>query len=118
MQREFAKGGEDLFGLLYLQMKGSIDSWAIRWCYQQFIENKLTVYPQKSKIINNGMDDSGTHCKDNKFNKRYKTKAIEYKTEFEQVFIDSILVKEFADLYKLPWYVKIKRKVMKMLGLW
>lgn len=42
-------------------MKGKIDSWAIRYCYSQFKQNRLAVYPVESYIINKGLDGSGTH---------------------------------------------------------
>lgn len=58
----FCKGGNDLDKMLRNQMKGKIDSWAIRWCYNQSFQNKYTVIPTNSLIKNNGMDNSGTHC--------------------------------------------------------
>jgi hypothetical protein len=58
---QFNKGGNDLFKLLELQILGKIDSWAIRWCYSQFREEKQTIYPIKSKVINKGFANNGTH---------------------------------------------------------
>lgn len=60
--KRFKRGGNDLPKLLEMQMKGRIDSWAIRWCYNQFKQNKYTIYPCKSLITNIGFDGSGTHC--------------------------------------------------------
>lgn len=40
---------------------GKIDSWAIRWYVSTFLSDKLTLYPNKSFVLNIGMDDSGTH---------------------------------------------------------
>lgn len=54
--------GIGLDHMLCLQMKGKLDSWAVRWCYHLFKNNMLTVYPRMSKICNIGMDGSGTHC--------------------------------------------------------
>lgn len=59
---KFCKGGNDLDKMLRYQMKGKIDSWAIRWCFNQFIQNRYTVYPVKSFATNIGTDGSGTHC--------------------------------------------------------
>lgn len=50
--------------LMYLQSKGRIDSWAIRWVYYLFTQGKLSVYPTKSQAINDGFDGTGTHCAD------------------------------------------------------
>ena len=47
--------------MLSMQMEGSIDSWAIRWCYAQSQLDMLTVYPIRSQIQNIGLDGSGTH---------------------------------------------------------
>ena len=58
---EFNKSGNDMFKMLELQMLGKIDSWAIRWCYNQFLQRKYTIYPTKSKLVNIGFDNKGTH---------------------------------------------------------
>lgn len=58
----FNLGGNDMYKMLELQMLGKLDSWAIRWCYSQFRQEKYTIYPVKSKIINDGFSDNkGTH---------------------------------------------------------
>lgn len=61
-QRLFNRGGSDMTRMLKNQINGEIDSWAIRWCYNQFIEESYTIYPVKSKVKNIGMDGSGVHC--------------------------------------------------------
>jgi len=43
------------------QVKGRIDSWAIRWYATAFLANKLTLYPGRSLVENIGLDGSGTH---------------------------------------------------------
>jgi glycosyltransferase involved in cell wall biosynthesis len=60
--RRFARGGDDLPQMLELQVKGRINSWAIRWCYAHFRHDAFCVYPATSRIQNIGMDGSGTHC--------------------------------------------------------
>ncbi len=62
MRRNFNKYGSDLFPMLKKYMLGKNSSWYIRFTYHQQKENKLTVYPFVSKVINNGFDDSATHC--------------------------------------------------------
>jgi len=61
-QRLFNRGGSDMTRMLKNQINGEIDSWAIRWCYNQFKEDSYTIYPVKSKVKNIGMDGSGVHC--------------------------------------------------------
>ena len=63
IRKEFNYDGSyDLVGMLYSQIKGEVDSWAIRWYASAFIKNKLTLYPGKSLVLNIGNDGSGTHC--------------------------------------------------------
>jgi hypothetical protein len=59
---EFSKLGRQFPLMLELQIKGKIDSWAIRWCYNSFINRAKTVYFIKSNICNIGHDGSGTNC--------------------------------------------------------
>ena len=63
MRREFDHLEHGLDTMLMNQMKGKIDSWAVRWCYHLFLNHKLTVYPTVSRTYNIGVDGSGTHCK-------------------------------------------------------
>lgn len=55
------RGGTNMANMLDRQMAGEISSWAIRWCYSQSKQNKLTIFPCKSKVLNIGQDGSGTH---------------------------------------------------------
>lgn len=61
-QRAFNRGGRDMSMLLQLQQEGEIHSWAIRWCYQQYKEDMITVFPKYPKSYNIGLDGSGTNC--------------------------------------------------------
>lgn len=63
LKRQFKNGGSDLPKMLSNQMSGKIDSWAIRWCYQQFKNQQLTVIPTKSKVENIGFGINATHTK-------------------------------------------------------
>jgi hypothetical protein len=44
------------------QIKGTNDSWAVRWHASAFLADKLTLYPGRSLVHNIGNDNSGTHC--------------------------------------------------------
>lgn len=48
--------------MLEAQIKGTNDSWAVRWYASAFLAGKLTLYPGRSLVHNIGNDDSGTHC--------------------------------------------------------
>lgn len=60
-QREFNSLGQDLSRMLFMQMEGKIDSWAIRCSYSQFKQKGYTVYPKTSKIMNIGFGDDASH---------------------------------------------------------
>ncbi len=69
-QRAFMQGGSDLLGMLRNQMEGRADAWDIRFCYNRFKADGLTVYPTQSKVENIGFGEEATHT--NIYN-RYKT---------------------------------------------
>jgi len=56
-------GGSDCYKMLKDWKLGRNQSWAIRFCYAQFVQNKLSLFPTISKIDNNGFDGNGTNCK-------------------------------------------------------
>ncbi len=62
-RQDFAKGGQDLPYVMDLQMNGLIDSWAIRWCYAQWKQGKLTVFPKESRVEHKGWGGESTHSK-------------------------------------------------------
>lgn len=56
-------GGSDCFKMLSDWKNGRNQSWAIRFCYSQFVQDKLSVFPTISKVKNDGFDGEGTNCK-------------------------------------------------------
>ncbi|MBQ9359833.1 MAG: glycosyltransferase [Lachnospiraceae bacterium] len=62
LRKNFERGGRDLTRILKDQRMGLVDSWAIRWCLSQSLQNKYTVYPVRSFIFNSGYDGSGTNA--------------------------------------------------------
>ena len=55
-------GGSDCFGMLKGWHEQRNQSWAIRFCYSQFVQDKISLFPIISKIENNGFDGNGTNC--------------------------------------------------------
>lgn len=47
------------------QKDGKIDSWAIRWHASQFLQNRLSLFPEVSLVQNLGSDGSGTNAGEN-----------------------------------------------------
>lgn len=56
-------GGSDCFGMLDGCRVGRNKSWAIRFCFNQFLQDKLSLFPTRSLVINDGFDGLGTNCK-------------------------------------------------------
>ena len=56
-------GGSDCFGMLKGWHEGRNKSWAIRFCFSQFLQDKLSIFPVKSFVNNDGFDGNGTNCK-------------------------------------------------------
>lgn len=52
----------DFSGMLEQQLRGEIDSWAIRWYQSVFLRSGITLFPRKTLVENTGFDGSGTHC--------------------------------------------------------
>ena len=59
--KQFNKGGSDMTKMLKSQMNGKIDSWAIRFCFQQFQDKKACLFPQVSKVQSIGFSKDATH---------------------------------------------------------
>lgn len=60
---QFNLHGKDLYPTLKRYKEGKINTWAIRFAYNQFKQQKLTVCPCLSKVRNNGFGNDATHCK-------------------------------------------------------
>lgn len=60
--KAFNRGGDDLTDLLCMQRDGKIDSWAIRFQANHFLQHAISIMPTLPFIHHIGMDGSGTHC--------------------------------------------------------
>lgn len=100
---KFNRGGSDMSHLLDKQIKGQINSWAIRFCYHQFKYGFLDVFPVLSKVMNIGFSQNGTNCKFK--SKRYKTILdISDKRSFcfnDELIVDQNVINEFYKHYSL-----------------
>lgn len=105
-RKKLNRGGSDMAQMLDLQMEKKIDSWAIRWCYEQSKRDMLTIYPTESLIKNYGLDGTGTHSGNtNEFavsvsnKKRNLTKDIQ---------LNKKMIKLFKDRFKIGLKGRIK----------
>ena len=57
-------GGSDCAQMLRGWMEGKNSSWAIRFCYSQFLQGKVSLFPTESLVDPSaGFNGDGTHCK-------------------------------------------------------
>ncbi len=63
-RRAFAAwGGSDCPALLRAWREGRNASWAIRFCFSEFMQGKVSLFPVRSLVdASAGFDGSGTHC--------------------------------------------------------
>ncbi|MCX5774205.1 MAG: glycosyltransferase [Fusobacteria bacterium] len=105
VQESFNVGGNDMFKMLELQKLGKINSWAIRWDYSRFINSMLTVYPLKTKVINEGFDGSGTHTSGS--SDKYLGILNNEVIKMKKLETNELIVKEFKKFRDLDWIGKI-----------
>lgn len=106
LQKRFNRAGRDMTSLLKKQQAGEINSWAIRWCYQQFKEDMITIFPKYPKSYNNGLDGSGTNCgQETSGNIEFK---VEKKWNFKYSLKNRVLLREFQKYYfRSFWWQEI-----------
>lgn len=106
-------GGSDCFGMLKAWHEGRNQSWAIRFCYNQFVQGKHSLFPIVSKIDNEGFDGSGTNCKQWS---RYKFELDKTDNKTFSLPEDTVqnkkLRKEFLSYYSIP--IRIYSRLMYM----
>lgn len=57
-------GGSDCSSMLRKWMEGKNSSWAIRFCFSQFLQGEVSLFPTESLVDPSaGFDGDGTHCK-------------------------------------------------------
>lgn len=108
-QLKFMRAGSDMPYMLWKQMNRKIDSWAIRWCYDQFKKELFTVFPTKSKLVNIGIGPNATHTK--KTDRFYTHLDQDNKTSFtfnSNVYSELNLEKEFRNFFSIKNRLKEK----------
>ncbi len=114
----FCRGGNDLPSMLRAQMKGNINSWAVRWCYAQSRRNMYTVYPVLSLVSNNGLDGTGTHSKEED-SIRYAAglgDADDLQCCYDDLKPDRHMLWEFYKIYHLGLWVRIRDKIKQLMS--
>ena len=88
-----------MFKMLELQKYGKINSWAIRWCYAQFLNCAYSLTPKISMVSNKGFGSKySTHTKGSKDKWEVnlsKSKINDFEAEINYKIINSF--KKFHD---------------------
>ncbi len=113
LQKKFNYSGEDKSEMLMKQMRGEIDSWAIRWDYTHFKNDSFCVYPVKSYVDNIGNDSTGVHCgKNTRFN-QLNLNLLETPKVPPKIEINHEIMSDFRKVYKENIFKKIIYGVIK-----
>lgn len=111
--KQFNRGGIDMTRMLKHCMEGKNHSWAIRWSYAMFKQDKYCIYPKVSKIQNIGFGEGATNCSGVNI---YRT-DLDTSLECEFNFTDEIvpkheLIKEFK--YQYSYINKLIKKTVEI----
>ena len=107
-------GGSDCFGMLKGWHEGRNQSWAIRFCYNQFIQDRQSLFPMVSKIDNEGFDGNGTNCKQyNRFRFEFDCSGKKQFSFPEAIDVNSQLKKEALKYHSIQ--KRIYSRIMNML---
>ncbi|WP_280157578.1 sugar transferase [Priestia aryabhattai] len=100
-QKNFNKYGNDLFPMLRDQKNEHIDSWAIRWCFNQFLNHSSTVYPTESLVLNIGLVGDSTHG-------GFRTQQLDITEksffDFSDIYSNKKIDERFKKYYNLKFY--------------
>lgn len=94
--------GPDLPAMMNAQLEGRIDSWAVRFVWNHFVQGCQSLIPVHSYTQNIGMDGSGSHCSctNRYFNELDKAVALPRLPPI--VFQDSSISKGASKIYRKP----------------
>jgi putative methyltransferase (TIGR04325 family) len=114
LQYEFdINGSYPYTQMLKSQIEKKVDSWAIRWYASAFINNKYTLYPNKSIIYNIGFDNSGIHCDevDNFNNKTWNHKKPIIIEKVSNIETNELALKKWLKYYNKNILTRLIKKI-------
>ena len=112
-QKRFSRGGKDLPGMLINQMENGLDSWAVRWVYEQSNQDKYSIYPKVSRVKNIGFDGTGVHSE---ADHSYDTVLSESSkpVRFEVLNPEKKILRELNGKFEYTLEKKIRRRLVKL----
>lgn len=106
-RHNLAMAGRDLFKTLHDQKHGIVDSWAVRWCFEESRHQKVTVYPAQTFLHNIGMDGSGSHGVTDGNDSWTDLKPIDY--QLIPYRLEKEVLNEFARNYADPYFHTVQK---------
>jgi hypothetical protein len=104
--------------MLENQINGLNNSWAIRWYASAFLENKYTLYPNRSLVYHVGASDDATNykkrIKDPLDVDLYQKCILVNEIQIEEQKNNSRQYNKFLLKYRIPSYKKIYSKIKKV----
>jgi hypothetical protein len=113
----FNKMGSEMSLMMKRQMQGTINSWAIRFCFHQFQNNLFSVHPAISKIKNIGFAEKNATNTVNKYNRfqsefdTYNGLVFNFNTE---VKLQDKIIKQFIRYTSIR--VRILNKILNLIS--
>tara|TARA_R110000764_G_scaffold126511_1_gene214120 strand:- start:6356 stop:7297 length:942 start_codon:yes stop_codon:yes gene_type:complete len=103
--------GADSSEMLISSINSKNNSWYIRWVFDNFLKNKVSVFPISSKIINIGFSEDATHCDgisvyNSNPDKKY-LRALNFDKELFLRAKDPRFLKYFSMRYKILYRAKL-----------
>lgn len=112
----FDEFGDDRSAMLDSQMAGRIDSWAIRFSYAMFKNNRYAILPVKTRVENIGFDGTGVHNLAGEDRFLVKIEENLPAAKFENVEMDPRIKKAFVAMFKASALLKLKRMLRRWRG--
>ena len=114
-KKAFNRGGSDMCKMLDDQMTGKINSWAIRFCYAQFKQQRYDILPVDSKVVNIGFNDeaSNTQGMETRFSTNLDTSEKTVFTFNNVIDVDEDVLEQFRK--PLSIFSRIKFKLINKL---
>lgn len=109
--------GSDMTNMMGRQMKGIINSWAIRFCFHQFQNNLFSVHPAISKVQNAGFAEknaTNTVHKYNRFQSEFDTSESVHFNFDKEVQLEKDIIKQFIKDNSIK--VRIMNKIWNLIS--
>jgi len=98
-----ANGPHDYTRMLKDQISGLNDSWFVRWYAASLLANRVSIYPTRSLVSNIGIDGSGVHCAD----WRFDPFKVSLSDENIRVVVQDAVTNERVDAALARYYRKV-----------